>query len=328
MTGLRWVFIAAVLGVIVWQVARQWDAVSAAAVQIGSAGIVGSLLATVAGLGATGVAWRMLLAGLGHPLRPGAAAGVFFVAQLGKYLPGSVWPYVAQARIGRRHGVPVSRSAAAGILFVLLHCATGAVVAAVALPLAGDETIRERFGWLPWLIPLFLVALHPRVVHGVFMVARRVTGRGTVPDVLPWGALARAVVALTVTWACYGAALFLLVAPLGGFSWQGAALSTGGFALAWTVGFVAAAVLVVAAPAGLGVREVALYSVLAPVLTGGAATAVVVISRVGQLVGDVIWAGIGAAWARRLPGPTTPVPPEGTGTGTADGRTGQVGTIA
>ena len=323
--GLQWAFIAIALGIIAWQVARQWDAVRAAAVQIGAAGIVVSLLATVVGLGATGVAWRMLLAGLGHPLRPGAAAGIFFVAQLGKYLPGSVWPYVAQARIGRSHGVPVSRSAAAGVLFVLLHCATGAVVAAAALPLAGDATIRERFGWLPWVIPLFLVALHPRTVHAVFVVARRITRRGTVPDVLPWGALGRALAALAVAWGCYGAALFLLVAPLDGFSWRGAMLSTGGFALAWTAGFVAAAVLVVAAPAGLGVREVALYSVLAPVLSGGAATAVVVLSRIGQLAGDVIWAAIAAAWARRL-ARMSPTAVDGSGSA-ADGRAGQMGTL-
>jgi len=297
---LRWVFIGAAVGIIAWQVVRQRAAVSGAVTVIGPWGIAGSLLATVAGLGATGVAWRALLAGLGSPLRPGAAAGVFFVAQLGKYLPGSVWPYVAQARIGRAHGVPSSRSAAAGVLFVLLHCATGAVVAAALLPLTGDETIRSRFGWLPWLIPLFLVALHPRVVHAGLVLAHRVARRGSAPVVLPWRALSGALAALGGAWVAYGAALFMLVAPLGDASWQAGLLSTGGFALAWTAGFIAAAVLVVAAPAGLGVREVALYSVLAPVLSGGAATAVVAFSRVGQLLGDVIWAAIGAVWARRL----------------------------
>jgi glycosyltransferase 2 family protein len=298
--ALRWAFLSAVVGVIVWQVSRQWDAVYAAAVAIGPGGIAGSLVVTLVGLGATGVAWRALLAGLGAALAPGAAAGIFFVAQLGKYLPGSVWPYVAQARIGRTHGVPASRSAAAGVLFVFLHCATGAIVAAVVLPLAGDETIRERFAWLPWLIPAFLIAVHPRAVHAGLSLAHRITRRGAAPGILPWRALAGALVAMVAAWGCYGAALFLLVGPLAGFTWHGAVLSTGGFALAWTVGFVAAAVLVVAAPAGLGVRELALYSVLAPVLSGGAATAVVVLSRVGQLAGDVIWAAVAAAWARRL----------------------------
>jgi hypothetical protein len=127
-----------------------------------------------------------------------------------------------------------------------------------------------------------------------------VTGRGAPPERLPWSALLPALAALAVTWIAYGAALFLLVAPLAGASGRAAVLSLGGFALAWTVGFVAAAVLVVAAPAGLGVREFALYSVLAPVLTGGAATAVVVFSRVGQLLGDVVWAAVAAAWSRRL----------------------------
>lgn len=297
---LRWFFIVAIVGVIAWQVARQWDAVRDAMATIGPWGIAVSLAATVAGLGATGVAWRMLLAGLGSPLRPGAAAGVFFVAQLGKYLPGSVWPYIAQARIARSHGVPASRSAVAGVLFVLLHCATGAVVAAAALPLGGDRTIQQRFGWLPWTIPLLLVLLHPRVIHAAVSFVHRVTGRGSSPQVLPWSAALSALGALLVAWAFYGLALFLLVAPVGGWSWRAGLLSTGGFALAWTAGFIAAAVLVVAAPAGLGVREVALYAVLAPVLTGGAATAVVVFSRIGQLLGDVTWAAIGAAWARRL----------------------------
>jgi uncharacterized membrane protein YbhN (UPF0104 family) len=298
--AFRWLFIVAIVGYITWQVVKQWDDVRAAMGQIGPWGIVGSLVATVVGLGATGVAWRMLLAGLGNALRPGAAAGVFFVAQIGKYLPGSVWPYVAQARIGRTYGVPVSRSAVAGVLFVMLHCATGAVVAAALLPLAGAETIPQRVGGLPWVIPLVLLLLHPRVIHALLKLAHRVVRRGAAPQVVPWSAMLPAIGAMAVTWTCYGVALFLLVAPLGGASWRGAVLSTGGFALAWTAGFLAAAVLVVAAPAGLGVREVALYSVLAPVLTGGPATAVVVFSRIGQLIGDVAWAGIGFVWSRRL----------------------------
>lgn len=299
LTALRWFFLVAVVGVITWQVVRQRTEIGEAVSAIGPAGIAGSLAATVVGLGSTGLAWRTLLAGLGHPLPAAPAAGIFFVAQLGKYLPGSVWPYLAQARIGRRHGVPPSRSASAGVLFVLLHCATGGIVAAAVLPLAGDETIGRTFGWLPWLLPLFLVVLHPRVVHAGLALAHRLVRRGRAPEVVPWSTMARALAAMTLAWTCYGVALYLLVVPLSEPSWRSAALATGGFALAWTVGFVAAAVLVVAAPAGLGVRELALYSVLAPVLTGGAATAVVVFSRVGQLAGDVLWALIGFLWSRR-----------------------------
>jgi uncharacterized membrane protein YbhN (UPF0104 family) len=297
--ALRWLFIAGVVGVITWQVVRQWGDVRAAVGAIGPWGVASSLVGTVLGLGATAVSWRMLLAGLGSPLPAAAAAGVFFVAQLGKYLPGSVWPYLAQARIGRSYGVPASRSATAGVLFVLLHCATGAVVATIALPFAGNDDVQQRFGWLLWLTPPFIAAVHPRVVHAALTFAHRVLRRGIPPVRIPWRTWWAALAALTFAWLCYGAALYALIAPLGGGSWRGAVLAFGGFALAWTVGFVAAAVLVVAAPAGLGVRELALYSVLAPVVSGGSATAVVVFSRIGQLLGDVLWAAVGAAWARR-----------------------------
>ena len=58
----------------------------------------------------------------------------------------------------------------------------------------------------------------------------------------------------------------------------------------------------------------ALYSVLAHVLSGGAATAVVVFSRIGQLVGDVVWAGIGAVWSRRTAAPAVEEVPAGSPT--------------
>jgi uncharacterized membrane protein YbhN (UPF0104 family) len=298
--GLRWLFLAATAGVISWQVGQQWDAVRLALVTVGPGALLASLVATVVGLGATGMAWRSLLSGLGSTLSPGAAAGIFFVAQLGKYLPGSVWPYVAQAEIGRTFGVPRSLTAAAGVWFVLLHCASGGIVAVAVLPTVGDRVLTERFGWLPVLLPLFVGLLHPRVVHAALARAHRLLRRGAPPQQVPWSTVLSALLALVVAWGCYGAALFFLIAPLAGVSWEGAALSLGGFALAWTAGFLAAAVLVVAAPAGLGVRELVLYSVLAPVLTGGPATTVLVLSRIGHLVGDVLWAAVGAAWARRL----------------------------
>lgn len=323
LAALRWLFIALVVGVITWQVVRQWDAVRSAVAEIGPSGVLGSLAATVVGLGATCVAWRVLLAGLGSPLKLAPAAGIFFVAQLGKYLPGSVWPYLAQARLGRAHGVPVARSAAAGALFVLLHAATGAVVAALTLPLVGDETIARQFSWLPWLVPLLVVAVHPRVVHRGLGAVYRLSRRGSPPPVLPWSTLGGALGALAIAWVAYGAALFLLVAPLSGGSWRAAILSTGGFALAWTVGFVAAAVLVVAAPAGLGVRELALYGVLAPLVSGAGATAVVVLSRIGQLAGDVLWAVAAALWSRTVRAGETAASDRRAGSSAPDGSDGR-----
>ena len=64
----------------------------------------------------------------------------------------------------------------------------------------------------------------------------------------------------------------------------------GAYALAWTAGL-----LVVVAPAGAGVREVALVAALAPVLDRGAGLAVAVLSRVLMTGGDLAWGLAGAA---------------------------------
>ena len=87
-------------------VARNWVAVSADLRKIDA----GSLL-LAAGLVSlapifTLLGWRCILADLGSPLHLAPAGGIFFVGQLGKYVPGSVWSIVAQAEMGTRLDIP------------------------------------------------------------------------------------------------------------------------------------------------------------------------------------------------------------------------------
>ncbi|MHB8451104.1 MAG: hypothetical protein ACYDAQ_11740, partial [Mycobacteriales bacterium] len=58
-----------------------------------SPGAVGGALGlTLLGTGATVLPWRAVLADLGSPLSVRPAVRVYFLGQLGKYLPGSLWP--------------------------------------------------------------------------------------------------------------------------------------------------------------------------------------------------------------------------------------------
>jgi hypothetical protein len=71
------------------------------------------------------------------------------------------------------------------------------------------------------------------------------------------------------------------------------ALSLGGYALAWSVGF-----LIIFFPGGIGPREWALIAVLAPVMSSASALVVALASRVVMSVGDLAWAGVGLAIGR------------------------------
>ena len=110
------------------------------------------------GLALTGVLWRMLLAALGSPVGMREAGAVFFVGQLGKYVPGSVWSFAAQAQLGRRHGVPARSSITASALFLLLHTVSGLLLGGA---LAAGGAVRTDVGRWWWLLLAICAARRP-----------------------------------------------------------------------------------------------------------------------------------------------------------------------
>ena len=95
------------------------------------------------------------------------------------------------------------------------------------------------------------------------------------------------------SWVLYGLQIWLLATRLGAPDGRTALLAIGGFAFAWSVGF-----LVVFAPAGAGIRDVLLVAVLGPVLGVGSATAVALVSRALMTGGDLLTAALAAASSR------------------------------
>ncbi len=290
---VRVLFLLVALGFGAWAIAGRWAEVSDGFARLSWPGLAGSLAAVLGALVAGMMMWRALLADLGSPLAFPDAAKIFFVGQLGKYIPGSLWPVLAQMEMGRDHGIPRSRSAAAFFLTYPVYLASGLLVAAVTLPVLAGESV-ARFAWLLLLIPVLVAALHPAVVNGVIGFGLRRLRRPPLERPLTRrGVLVSAGWALA-GWAAYGVHLALIVRGLGGTGTTAVILSFGAFALAWCLGFLA-----VIAPAGVGVREVAMFAALAPVLDQGAATAAVLCSRLIVSVGDLVCAALAGLVSRR-----------------------------
>ncbi|MEU8317079.1 lysylphosphatidylglycerol synthase domain-containing protein [Nonomuraea sp. NPDC048881] len=278
---LRFGFLAVALAFGAWAVARQWDAVVAGFARLSWPALAGSLVAVVAALLGAMLTWRTLLADLGSPLPLRPAAKVFFVGQLGKYIPGAVWPVLAQMEMGRDLGVPRPRSAAAFFLMMPVQIASGLLVTLVTLGW-------HRFGWVLLFIPLLLVLLEPKVVNGVIGFGLRRLKREPLERSLTRRGMLTALGWALAGWTAYGVH-FYFVAPQGGLLF-----AVGAFALSWCLGIVTFVV-----PAGAGVRELAMVAVLAPVLDSGAAIAVALCSRIVIILGDLICAGMAGIAARR-----------------------------
>ncbi|MPV38968.1 lysylphosphatidylglycerol synthase domain-containing protein [Georgenia subflava] len=274
--AVRWLLIAVAVFFLGRALYLQWPAVSDALAEIPLGAAVASVVAAALAVSISGQQQRSILAALGHrlPLRPWMR--VFYLAQLGKYVPGTAWAYVAQMELGRKKGI----DRASSVLAILLGAGLTVLLALVAgLLVLGAPSL----SWLPVAAQVAVVvlaaaavlvlAVRPGVVGAV---TRRVPALASrLGEVFPAaGSLRPAIGWSAAAWGAYGVHLWLLAAPTGLTGADGLRLAVGGFAIAWVCGFLAVLV-----PAGVGVREAVLVGLLAGSIGSGPALAVAVLSR-------------------------------------------------
>ena len=270
-----------------WQQAREGArALSAGWVGAACAAV---LLALLCGL----LSWRAMVEGLGIrvPLRP--AAQIYFVGQLGKYVPGSVWPVLAQMELGAAHGLSRAVIGTASLLALAIAVPVALVVGLLAVPalLSADAS---AYLLLFGVLPLAVVLLSPPVLNPLLDRALRLARRPPLPQRLDGGAVLRVALFSAAAHLLLGLQTWLLARDLGAEGPLLLPLAVGAYSLASVAGLLALPV-----PAGAGVREAVLVLALAPAMPVGQALLLALVSRAILTAGDLLVAG-GAARASRL----------------------------
>jgi uncharacterized membrane protein YbhN (UPF0104 family) len=284
---LRWALAALAVALLVVALVRQGPAVVKALRNLDAWSVTAVAAAVLVALVMNMLSWHALLAGMGSRLPIPAAARLYFLAQLGKYLPGSVWPLLAQIELGREHRMPAARSAAAAGLNLVLNLTTGILLGLVGLALSGSGGL-EGYRWV--------LLLHPAVLNRCTAIALRLLRRPVVQTRVTAPALLQAIAWSAAMWIALGLSTAALAHGVGAQGGRLLLLSTGAYAVAWVIGFV-----VVFAPAGAGPRELVLVVLLAPVLPQPAALAVALVSRALGIMGDLFVAAVAmvAEWFHR-----------------------------
>lgn len=285
-SAARITFCILAVALLIATVARERIALAEALQQLSIVPLVASTLLVLAGLLAQMLSWRALFAGEGSDVPSlRASAQIYYIGQLGKYVPGSVWAVVAQSELGVEHRISRSRSAvvALGALAVLVVTGTG--VAAVVLSVTSPGSLWSYWWALPAL-PVGVFLLMPPVFNRLIRVALRVARREGMADGIGGRALVVSSAWALAMWGLFGAHAWVLADALGGRSSQIALVCVGAFALAWVVGL-----LVVIAPAGAGAREAALVLALGSVLARPEALVLALVSRIIMVLADAVVAG-------------------------------------
>ncbi|HUS43965.1 MAG TPA: lysylphosphatidylglycerol synthase transmembrane domain-containing protein [Ilumatobacteraceae bacterium] len=258
--------------------------------------LVGAVAGCIA-MALIGVNWLLILrhGGAAAPWRRGMAW--FFVGQLGKYVPGGIWPIVGQAELAHREATPrgaAYSSTAMSMVTTFLGSATVAAITGLMTP-TDHRAIAATFAAV--LLLLFVAIASPPARRFMDRLARRVTTRELrLPDAR-WFAL---VVArhLPVWVAFAGMNIFAAVAL--GVELDESVVIELVFAtcISWMAGFV-----IVGVPGGIGVRETIFISMTTAMLGADIAVSVAVLSRVVSIAVDLLGAAMSVAVARTAPAP-------------------------
>ena len=305
------VIVVGLLVALALSVHSQWGAVRHDLARLPIIDVVAAVVLAVAATGAAMLAWRAMLADLGSPLPLSPAVRIYALSQLGKYVPGSVWPVLAQMELGRAFHIPRLRSATAFLLALLASLLTAiAVGGLLALTSPG-------WGRALAVLPLALLALHPRVLVPLTQLLGRVLRRPAVSEPPSLRGVARCIGWLLVQWLCLGVGTAIMAHGLGAhvsFTRVSAAV-----ALSWAAGLAAIPV-----PAGAGVREGVLTFLLSSSVGSGRALTLALLGRLALTLADAAAAGLGALVGRGTPHQLTAdqLPVEGDQLPIEDGATG------
>ncbi|MBK6969418.1 MAG: lysylphosphatidylglycerol synthase domain-containing protein [Candidatus Microthrix subdominans] len=281
---------ALAIAFVVRSLGQDWDRISEAFSDMAIAPALLGLVIAVAAMSAIGALWGVVLTERGAPTRPGTAVRWYFVGELGKYIPGGIWPVLGRSELARRSGAQASAAYASTIVSLLyLYGAAVLTVAGVA-PWLDNLPLWSRVILIAGGVAI-IGALHPTVDAWVFARLAAISGRPLGIPSPPWGRAVVTVTAYVPAWLLIGAVSWALGVGLG-FDVAPVAL-VGATVAAWLAGFLAIPV-----PGGAGVRE-AVFVLLCG-LPRAEAAAIAVAARIVFIGVDVAGFAVSAPLLRWL----------------------------
>ena len=300
--GLQFIAGALLVGWAIRSVAANWQSLRAQPIewQLSTTWIVASGGVVFASYAVLIEAWRRVVLSMGEKLAFWTAARIWFLASLGKYIPGKVWAVAGAAVLAQRAGVDPSVAVAGALVLQVLALASGAAVVAVT---AGEAFQVVGQGATPIAAVVILLSLFGVAVltSQPFLdrVGRLLPDSWPRPRAIPARMVVAGFLANVLAWVGYGVALLLLARGL----LPGIVLSLpqaiGVFTCSYLAGFVA-----LFAPGGLGPRESVFLLMLAGDIGLKPAAALALASRL-LLTGTEVLPAVPLLLRRGAPSPPT-----------------------
>ncbi len=274
---LKWVIIVVIFAFLGKMIAENWSEVKGHpfAFQIWS--LIGSTLIFALSYFIQFWAWYLITLRLGIAIPFKETLENWFYSQLGKYLPGKVWPF-----LGRLYLYGAKGKSKKTVTVALYFETATLVMAAGLIFLVSFFSFREVQPVHPeissaWLIPVFIVAflfLHPKILQEVLNRILSLLKRDRLSISISYVETLWIVGVCVLSWGVGGIGFYLFVDSFFTVSASYLLILTGALAISSTLGLIA-----LFAPGGLGVREGILVYLLSSIMPGSVAVILSVLTR-------------------------------------------------
>lgn len=262
-----------------------WDAISDYSWEIDYVLLMAASTLCVLSLFLGALGWVMILRQLGEDITLQQGLRIWFLSQMGKYLPGTIWLFVGRIYQCEKEGISRSKVMLSILVEMVLFFIAAATLSIGSLfswerspfPIKGSLLLYSV------AIVLGLILLEPRVLNRIVAGISRLLHRDRIKVELAYSRVISLFSFYLLAWSVLGVSFFLMVRSIINLDLDLAFTFMGIFAVSFLAGF-----LSFLTPGGLGVREGSMSFLLSFYMPLPLAVLVSVLSRVWLTLVEMI----------------------------------------
>jgi uncharacterized membrane protein YbhN (UPF0104 family) len=264
---------------------QDWDAVSNYSWDIDYVLLIAASTLCVLSLFLGALGWVMILRQLGEDITLRQGLRIWFLSQMGKYLPGTIWLFVGRIYQCERGGISRSKVMLSILIEMVLFSMAAATLGIGPLFSWEHSPFPTKSGLFVYSIAvaLGLILLEPHVLNWIVAGISRLLRRDAIELELAYGSVICLLFLYLLAWSVLGFAFFLMVRSIVSLRFHLVFAFMGIFAVSFLAGF-----LSFLTPGGLGVREGSMSFLLGFYMPLPLAILVSILSRVWLTLVEII----------------------------------------
>ncbi|MFC1651018.1 lysylphosphatidylglycerol synthase domain-containing protein [Candidatus Latescibacterota bacterium] len=234
--------------------------------------------------------WHMVLHYMGHELSYSDARDIFYIGNLGRYIPGKVWSIAGMAYMAEKSGIPATIAGTSAVFSQVYSMLSSFGFFLLFFIFRGTYSINAKVFWfLPVFFAAAVIFIFPSNMERVLNIVLKRIGKETVTLRITTVSALKIVALYFVSGLLFGCAFWIFVSSFIGLGEVNPVFAASAYIIAYWVGFLAFFV-----PGGIGVREGILGLLFMNIIPAGVLIIIAALSRLLVTIIEILFVLVAA----------------------------------